>query len=68
LVVLDLRRKIDRCYLDIIERIEAQILLQGDETFATFVKTLNTNIDRYLAVLNRRGGKKKGEKEEEEEK
>jgi hypothetical protein len=62
--VLGLRKKIDRCYLDIIERIEAQILLQGDETFATFVKTLNANIDRYLAVLNRRGGKKV-EKEEE---
>jgi hypothetical protein len=54
--VLDLRRKINRCYLDMIERIEAQILLQGDELFANFVKTLNANIDRYLAVLNRRKG------------
>jgi hypothetical protein len=52
--VLDLRRKINRCYLDMIERIEAQILLQGDGTFATFVKQLNANIDRYVAVLNRR--------------
>jgi hypothetical protein len=57
--VLDLRRKINRCYLDMVERIEAQILLQGEEPFATFVKTLNANIDRYIAVLNRRGGKGK---------
>jgi hypothetical protein len=56
--VSDLRRKINRCYLDIIERIEAQILLQGEETFATFVKLLNTNIDRYTTLINRRKGKK----------
>jgi hypothetical protein len=60
-----LRRKIDRQYLDIVERIEAQILLNGEEPFATFVKTLNANIDRYLAVLNRRGGKKTEDKTEE---
>jgi hypothetical protein len=29
------------------------------------VKTLNVNIDRNLAVLNRRGGKKTDKKEEE---
>jgi hypothetical protein len=57
--VLDLRRKINRCYLDMINRIEAQILLRGDDTFASFVKQLNTNIDRYIAVLNRREGKGK---------
>jgi hypothetical protein len=30
LQVLDLRRKINRCYLNMVERIEAQILLQGE--------------------------------------
>jgi hypothetical protein len=58
LQALDLKRKIDRCYLNMIELIEAQILLQGEEVFATFVKTLNANINRYLAALSRRGGKK----------
>jgi hypothetical protein len=55
--VLELRRKINRCYLDMVERIEAQILLQGEAQFAAFVKTLNTNIERYSATLNRRKGK-----------
>ena len=61
LSVFDLRRKINRCYLDMVERIEAQILLQGEAQFATFVKTLNTNIERYIATLNRRKGNRKNQ-------
>jgi hypothetical protein len=69
--VLALRRKINRCYLDILERIEAVILLQGDDLFVSFVNQLNTNIDRYAVVLNRRvgtGKNKKSEKSEQGEK
>ena len=43
----EVRHEIDRCYLDILERIEAQALLEGDERFAGFIRTLNTNIERY---------------------
>jgi hypothetical protein len=56
--MLDIRRQTDRCYLDIVERIEAQILLMGDTAFAAFVKTLNANIDRYISLIKRRSGGK----------
>jgi hypothetical protein len=58
MTMLDVRRKTDRCYLDIIERIEALILIQGDTNFAAFVKQLNANIERYQYVLSRRHKKK----------
>jgi hypothetical protein len=54
--LLDIRRKTNRCYLDIVERIEAKILLQGEANYSAFVKTLNTNIERYAIALNRRQG------------
>jgi hypothetical protein len=58
--LLDIRRKASRCYLDILERLEAQILLHGEAKYSDFVKTLNANIERYANVLSRRkgGGKK----------
>ncbi|MDR0725103.1 MAG: DUF6261 family protein [Prevotellaceae bacterium] len=59
--MLDVRRKTDRCYLDIVERIEALMLIHGDGEFAPFVTVLNNNIDRYITVLNRRSGNKKNE-------
>ncbi|MDR2564158.1 MAG: DUF6261 family protein [Prevotellaceae bacterium] len=52
--MLDLRTKINRCYLDMIEKIEAKILLNGDEDIAEFVKNLNSNIERYKQTLARR--------------
>jgi hypothetical protein len=53
--MLEVRRQTDRCYLDIVERIEALILIQGNAAFADFVNKLNTNIERYKNVLSRRG-------------
>jgi hypothetical protein len=55
--LLDLRRQTNNCYLGIIARIEAQMLLQGEDEFASFVKTLNANIDRYVISQHRRSGK-----------
>jgi hypothetical protein len=58
--MVEVRAKANRCYLDIIERFEALMLVQGDGDFAPFVKTLNNNIDRYNTALKRhsRGGRK----------
>ncbi|MDR1272991.1 MAG: DUF6261 family protein, partial [Odoribacteraceae bacterium] len=56
--MLDIRRQIDRCYLDIVERVEALSLIQGDAAFADFVNALNANIERYKIALSRRGGNK----------
>ena len=61
LQLLVVRRQTDRAYLDIIERIEAQITLEDPDSesrFAGFVKLLNTNIERYRNALNRRSSKK----------
>jgi len=55
--VRDIRRKIDTVYLQIIERIEAQILINGEAKFAEFVNNLNSNITRYAAIISRRGKK-----------
>ncbi|MDR1114864.1 MAG: DUF6261 family protein [Tannerella sp.] len=53
--MLEIRRQTDRCYLDIVERLEALILIQGAAAFSDFVNKLNTNITRYKNVLSRRG-------------
>jgi hypothetical protein len=53
--MLEIRRQTDRCYLDIVERLEALMLIQGDAAFAGFVNKLNANIARYKNVLSRRG-------------
>jgi hypothetical protein len=46
----------DAAYKDIIARINAQILLNGDEGFVSYVKAQNTVIERYrLIVAQRRG-------------
>jgi hypothetical protein len=63
--MLEVRRQTDRCYLDIVERLEALMLIQGDAPFAAFVKKLNTNIERYKSVLSRRG-QHKGEETQSE--
>jgi flagellar biosynthesis chaperone FliJ len=52
--VLKIRRQTNRCYLDIVERLEALMLIQGDAAFADFVNKLNANIERYKNALSRR--------------
>lgn len=64
--MVDVRRKANRCYLDIIERFEALMLINGDGDFAPFVKILNSNIDRYDSVLKRRSSHKEGENKDTE--
>jgi hypothetical protein len=54
--MLEVRRQAGRAYLDILERIEALCLIQGDEKFAPFIKTLNANIERYKTAIMRRAG------------
>jgi hypothetical protein len=55
--MLDIRQKTGRAYLDILERIEALSLINGDGVYAPFGKMLNANIDRYISSINRRNGK-----------
>jgi hypothetical protein len=59
--LLDVRREVDRCYRDIIQRIEASILLEEREEeinkYEVFVRTLNANIKRYLDTIAQRKGR-----------
>jgi hypothetical protein len=53
--MLDVRRKTGLCYHQIVERLEALILLNGETAYGDFVTKLNVNIERYKNVLSRRG-------------
>jgi hypothetical protein len=59
--LLEVRRETNRCYKDIIERLEALILIEEDEkeieNYTAFVKLLNTNIKRYLDTIAQRKGR-----------
>jgi hypothetical protein len=67
--LLDVRQEIDASYRDIVERIEALILLEedekGKEPYLAFTKTLNTNIKRYVDTIAQRKGRSDAKKEEE---
>jgi hypothetical protein len=63
LKLVDIRRKTDRAYLDIVERIEAAINLHGFGAFEPFVRRLNANIDRYQTLINRRSSSSSGGKD-----
>jgi hypothetical protein len=71
--LLDVRRETNHCYKDIIERLEALILLEEDEQekeiYISFVKLLNTNIKRYLDAAAKRKGRSdaKGDNDYDEE-
>lgn len=56
LIMVDVRKQTDRCYVDILERIEALALINGEENFKPFIKFLNAISTRYKNRLNRRGG------------
>jgi hypothetical protein len=50
----ELRRETNRCYSAMLERMEAQALLEGSARFDEFAKTLNANVQRYKNTLARR--------------
>jgi hypothetical protein len=58
LKMIDIRKKTDRAYLDIVERIEALSLINGDSDVQTqnFASLLNANIERYINSIKRRSG------------
>jgi hypothetical protein len=69
--LLDIRKQIDHCYREIIERLEAVLLLEEDEKqreiYISFFKTLNTNIKRYADTLAQRKGRADAKKNENDE-
>jgi hypothetical protein len=53
----DVRKETDRNYLDMLDRIDASILLNGDAQYAPFVNALNVRADRYAGIIAMRKGR-----------
>jgi hypothetical protein len=60
----DLRLRMNECFANMANRIDAKLLLQGDERLESFAKLLNANVERYQLAVNRRRGKKPAKNEE----
>ena len=60
LVLKDCRQDVDNVYHDIVERINASVVIEGDTAYAEFIRNLNVVIDKYTAILASRRGKAKG--------
>ena len=52
------RVAVDQCYHEIVERINALIIVNGATAYASFVNELNARIDAYNQMLALRKGKK----------
>jgi len=57
-VVKEAREEVDAAYDTIVERINALVVVEGEEAYAAFIKKLNAVITKYAAVLNVRLGKR----------
>jgi hypothetical protein len=63
----EVRRKIDRVYIDIIERINAGILMEGKENYSEFVTKHNVEIKRYMDILAQKKGRAAAKKAKAED-
>ena len=59
------RAETDRVYYEIVERINALIIVNGEKSYADFVNRLNAFIDKYNNTIAQRAGQKKSEEENE---
>jgi len=57
-VVRTARAELDAVYHKIVERINALVVIEGEEQYRQFIKTLNQVIAKYNAVVNARLGRK----------
>jgi hypothetical protein len=55
----EIRMETDRCYRDMLDRIEASMLLNGETPYAPFVSALNIYAEHYANVIAQRKGRKK---------
>jgi hypothetical protein len=62
----NVRKELDRCYRDIIDFIDAKALVNGEATYAPFVKELNTRVERFAAILAQRKGRNGKKKDSED--
>jgi hypothetical protein len=58
------RKETERAYADIIERINAAIVIEGEKDYAEFVRKVNYIIDKYNNLVAQRAGRAKAKKTE----
>jgi hypothetical protein len=63
--MLAVRKEGDAAYRNIIERIEALILLNGDSQYSEFVNKLNNFLTHYNTIIAQRKGRNSAKKEED---
>ncbi|OJU55022.1 MAG: hypothetical protein BGN96_12650 [Bacteroidales bacterium 45-6] len=56
IVVKEARNAIDKTYRQLVERVEALIVVEGEAAFAEFVRKLNLIVDKYSLTLAQRKG------------
>ena len=56
--MVNIRKDLDACYVEMVSRIEAITILQPNHNLTDFVNQLNTNITRYKTMLAQRTGRK----------
>ncbi|MBP1616884.1 MAG: hypothetical protein H6Q14_711 [Bacteroidetes bacterium] len=56
IVVKEARNAIDKTYRQLVERVEALIVVEGEAAFAEFVRKLNLIVDKYNLTLAQRKG------------
>ncbi|MDR2652936.1 MAG: DUF6261 family protein [Prevotellaceae bacterium] len=65
--VVEVRKELDRNYRDILDRIDASILLNGETQYAPFVKALNIRVEHYSDIIAQRKGRAAKKKDDEKE-
>jgi hypothetical protein len=56
LTMKDVRKEVDAAYRTIVERIEALMLIEGEEAYLPFVKRLNVTAEKYKNLVAQRQG------------
>jgi hypothetical protein len=65
--VKELRKKIDSNYRNMLDRIDASILLNGEAQYAAFVNAYNIRVDHYSNILAQRKGRNAKKNDETEQ-
>ena len=66
LKVKEVRTKVDVVFRQIIDRLEALMLIEGEDVYIGFVKMLNVQLEKYSNMIAQREGRNAAEKEKEE--
>jgi hypothetical protein len=66
IVLREARQKVDAAYNAVVERINAAIIIEGEEKYRDFVTAINVVIKRYADIMAQRKGRAAAKKEKNE--